>query len=242
MIIVSGSSWASGEWGKRDIQHPGLSWFIAEDGTPVLNLSQPGASGFGFVPPLRNFLNCNLSLECKKIIVFESDYLNYYWDHVKSQSQDAIQFTKNLTNGIDHFISVLQSHFYNDLSRLGQKYNIPIVVVGAHSDTIWIDKFSIEYPMVSIGCQSFVNLMLANNPKIDVPVHTLVHTHEHVAAIESIKKNLSTAENEKFLDYIDLGLEREKIVNTNELFFSHKHPNKKGHEILFRHLKANSII
>lgn len=244
MIILSGSSWCAGEWEGTRVTHPGLTQYIADDGKLVINLSQPGTSSREFYEVLHNFVKFNKSLNIEKIIVFENNCIQYYTDLLKHDEIAANFFTDQLSKGIDHFILALSSKFYHQLSVLGQQYNIPIVLVGSYSDTIWSDDFSVKYPMLSIGCQSTVNLLLTQNPRINVPVRVVTLSSKYIPALELINKHLSIAEREKFLEYITLGQQRDIDFYQNPNYFcpDGKHLNRHAHKILFDHLKKNSIL
>lgn len=244
MIIISGSSWGAGEWEEGDVSHPGLAQYIVDIGKPVINLSQPGTSSWEFYQVLLNFIKFNKQHIVEKIIIFEDSYLQYYTDLLNYDANAAKMFTEQLSGGIDHFISALSSNFYHRLSALGQKYNVPIVLVGSYTDTLWLEKFSIEYPMVSIGCQSTVNLMLTGDSKISTPVRIVNASSKNIPTIEIIKKNLSVTEIEKFLYYIDLGQKRHHIFEKHPEYFypDSYHLNRKGHKILFNFLKENFFL
>ena len=121
---------------------------------------------------------------------------------------------------------------------------MPIVLVGSYTDTLWLEKFSIEYPMVSIGCQSTVNLVVTGDSKISTPVRIVHLSATNIPTIEIIKKNLSRIEIEKFLDYIDLGQKRNHIFKKHPEYFYPDgcHLNRKSHKILFNYLKEHSFL
>lgn len=245
MILITGTSWGSGEWGfDHCISHAGLGQYIIDSGKPVLNLCQPGFSGNAFFNVLDNFVKSNKHVPIEKIIVFDSNYLHYFMDMLYDDVNIRNTCISKLAYGIDHFISFMMNRFYSQLSFLAVRYNIPVVVVGCFNDTADPDNFSEKFPMVTIGCQSFVNLLLNGSSRLDKPVNTVAIPIVSVETIQTIKKHLVPDELEKFLDYLNAGTERGQQIKQNKEFFwpDSTHPNRTAHKILFDYLLKNSML
>jgi hypothetical protein len=245
MILITGSSMAIGEWDNGQNSHGGLGYYLRESGRNVLNIAQPGKSDFVYIKVLENFLDYNPSINVDKIILFQSSWIDNFNSEITLVELDHGDYEKALSSGYNQFISFCVSSMYYRLSRLGVKHNIPIYVVGGFTDTIWLDRFTKEYPMVTIACQSFVNLLINQNHRIDKPVRTfLTNPATATNIIEKIKKELPLRDIELLIDDLSLSEERLKSISKCKEFFwpDGWHINRHGHKILFDFLTKNYQI
>ena len=246
MILVTGSSWGSGEWHSTNVMHAGISQCLNNDEKLSINLSQPATTARIFLQVLETFINTNRwSFNFEKIVVFENNYFSYYADLLNNDPDKAYEFTKKLKLGINYFVGTVSSDFYLRLSSIAQQYDVPIVLVGSMNDVIDIESFSTKFPMVTVGCQSTVNLVTTGDPGIARPIHTINVTNVNLSTVEFVKKHLSSKETAKFLDHIDAGTERLKLFKTNQCeYFCENgwHLNRKGYSILYEHLKNNGHL
>jgi hypothetical protein len=224
MILVAGDSWACGEWNSMDIQHGGLAQYLIENGRSTLNIGMGGGSNFRTIIWLTNFFKSNSHLvgQVSTIIVFQTEW---------NRDKDCLDV------GNDGYILVKNkwiSQFYYNLSSLSQQLNIPIWIVGGCSDAIWIDKFSEEYPGVQVVCQSFTNLLIHNNHRIDAPVYSIL-TGENNKLISTIKKQSDSADLSELIADMNRGEARVNTWRSNREWFwpDGGHANRIGHKKLF---------
>ena len=245
-IVISGDSWGCGEWirldlrqgGEKDIIHGGLAQYLAEDGHTVTNLSQ----GFGSNTAIHSSISQHLESESikgrektDKIIVFQTTYTR---DYRFRHNEDWTKITE--ANTLAH---IWLSRFYHRLSEISKLYNVPVYVIGALSDTVWLDNMSEHYPGVSIPCQSLVNLIVNGNHRVDQPVFSW-YTKTDLPFIDELKNTLPKDKLEDFFNQIDQGIARQNVLNMHpEYFFPDGvHPNRHGHEILYKFLKELQIV
>ena len=247
MIVITGSSYGAGEWSEATpssppvILHNGLAQYLEDSGNEVINLSQPGGvPGYVYTSILDNFLTLNTRLsKVDKIFVFESNWTDNFLHVLKQQQNNLVDYELLLKSNYLEFISYCQYKFYAQLSKIGTKFNIPIFLIGAINDIIWTDDFSKSHPMVNISCQSFINLVLHNNHRIQEPV-VGVFTSRHVELVDYIKPKLSNTDFTLFINHLDNNQYRLKqiIANKGEFFCADGvHASRKSHKILFDFLK-----
>ena len=233
-IIITGDSWGVGEWSVTgEILHNGIAQYFVNDGVDVINLSQGAASNTSVSHHLKNFLNANKHQKPAAIIIFQTEWTR----------DGSIVLDINSSDTTNRFIAAqdkVMSRYYYQLSAISQDYNIPVYVIGGASDTTWLDKFTQEYPGVSILCQSLSNLIMHNNHRIDSPVYS-IYGARHETDIALIKKEASTKEFGSVLDAVDRGKDRYNLWKNNREWFypDGSHPNRKGHKILYDFVKHN---
>jgi hypothetical protein len=135
------------------------------------------------------------------------------------------------------------SRFYSRLSDIGQRFNKTIFIIGGASDTIWLDKFSQEYPNTKIACQSLTNLIVNQTHRVDNPVLSFYHSRT-TDLVSKFNKLYINKDFGLVLDDIDQGSNRFNAFNANREFFwpDGRHPNRKGHKILFDFLSKESVV
>lgn len=244
-ILIAGDSWGKGEWDSNCdfVQHKGLEQYLLDDGYHVIaNLSDQGISNLDIYHRLRSWFDRNLLDEnVDMVFVFQTEY-NRDYKHDEAQNTygaddwNQIQQARDLG---DRWIS----RFYRHLSDLGVEHNVDFYIIGGHADTFWFDDMNSIYPRCHIACQSMVNLILNDNPRIDEPV-ICWYEKKTKEMVQRIKKILqSNEEVAELLRLIDLGYDREMLLRANpEYFFPDGiHPNRVGINKLYQYLK-NTIL
>jgi hypothetical protein len=238
IIIIAGDSWACGEWlnDRKEnyrISHSGLTQYLLDLGYLVINLSQPGGSNINSAERVSDFLKVSAHLNVSHVFVFQTEWIRDMHD-----CKDKKQLDLDLTYGYQEFKIRLISRFYNSLSSIAQQTNVPIHIIGGCSDTIWLDKFSKEYPGLNNICHSFTNLLLTDNHRITDPVYTIM-TNQNLEQIKVLKETISSNDLELLLIDIDKGKQRLLMWQQEKRFFwpDGVHPNRLGHKILFDFLK-----
>lgn len=238
MIVIAGDSWGCGCWDtEQTVYHRGLEQYLYNDGHQVINLSEGGLSLEFTAQRLKDFLSIQKPLFVKdaiKVFVFQTE-----WHRGKESLQSSIVPMMSLDSSIEdynRFENIGDDHkimasFYGILSHLANKHNMPIYLIGGCSDTIWIDDFESHYPGVTIVCQSFTNLLVNNNHRIDTPVH-------------SVRFPADLLNKEHCVDLAILGQQREQIWKDNPewMWPDGCHPNHLAHEKLYSHLKKENVI
>lgn len=134
MIIITGGSWAVGEWQFNKLAGPGIAHYFSGNDHSVINLSQSGISNIRQVEKISELL--------KKFTPDQDDI--FYWivhsPLVGVPTQDIYQNKTNLTESISaHLHDQLQS-----ADTLAKQYDITINLIGATCDlnTVDIDQFT----------------------------------------------------------------------------------------------------
>lgn len=238
MIIIAGDSWGCGEWSTTDaldsrrfISHNGLTGHLLALGRQVINLSEPGTSNDQTFAKLENFFLTNHHYEIDGVFVFQTE-----WIRSDISEQDLALGYQSLK---DHKIS----NFYYGLGDLSQRFNVRFYIIGGSSDTVWLSEFAKEYPGVEIVCQSFTNLMLNHNDRIDDPVYALgCFSRKHLETVERIKSRLSSTDLELLVQDLDRGRRRRREWQDHPEFFwpDGIHPNRVSYQKLFEHIKGTA--
>ena len=232
-IVIAGASWGCGEWNGSIISHLGLTQYLIDSNYQVINLSQPGGTNKDSSERVSDFLRVNKHLQIFCVIVFQTEWLrDVFKESPKTLAND-------LKSGYLGLKGRLISRFYYHLSQASVKNNIPIYIVGGCSDTLWIDKFEIEYPGLHIACQSLTNLLINGDHRNPDPVNGLFAINSE-SEVEYIKKNINSADLELLLEDINTGHQRLTLWSTNKEYFwpDGCHANRQAHQILFEFLKS----
>ena len=235
MIIITGDSWGCGEWEHTEFDyrpsHPGLEYYIKNQGKKVLNMSLPSASN-GLVKNTLEILlrTIRQNSECfsepvESILIFKTEW-----------SRD---FDLDSIRPGDEMIHICK--WYYSLSELAQEYNVRIGIIGGLADTLNIDKFEVEYPGLFVACQSLTNLLIHNDPVLKEPVYTVDFDEKLLQYIKSINDDTSL---DYFLSIVSNGLERYKIFKKHKNWFwpDGVHPNRHGHKKLYDYLVSKNIL
>lgn len=253
MIIIAGDSWACGEWkdcnvvhGGCHVVHGGLSKYLNDAGHDVFNIGVGGSSNFMTVDKLEATLSLLQARKCltddSVVIAFQTewhrDFRQTANDHLYGFCENVeVPFFKPNVAIDQFFIEKLLSRYYYRLSDIAQKFSIPIHLVGGCSDTMWFDKFTEEYPGLSILCQSLTEFLTNNSTRIDNPVFSVKFTEVFLNLIKSQAKSIK--DTEYILTMIDQGDNRLQLWNSTPEYFwpDGAHPNRKGHLILYQLIK-----
>jgi len=243
VIIITGDSWGCGEWENMEIVHGGLGQYLKEHGFKVINLSLGSSSNNASYQRLEQFLANGATDYLPKIshvIFFQTDWTRDF--RINSEisgigMEEQWFFPKQK---IEDLRSFAICRILYRLSDLAKKYNLKISLIGGLSDTIWLDLFEKEYPGLEILCQSFSNLCVNNNHRVEKPVHTL-----NPDAVDLLKKTRPEyASKNLFVEDISLALERYDLFANNKAMFwpDGQHPNRIGHKKLFEFIISSNFL
>lgn len=245
MILIAGDSWGCGEWpqlytGPTNILHGGVCQYLREFGRSVINISQGGNSNKDTLDQLNKFFDSGtgdfLSDRLTDILVLQTE-----WYRDFSPATHYVDFDAYFLDTIDNTMHLrFVSRFYRGLSELAQKHNVSIKLIGGASDTLWLDQFEVEYPGVSVVCQSFVNLCINNNHRVDQENFSISSK-----ASDFLKSRTTDITVIQWIEsLIDNTLTRQSILESNPYFFfpDGKHANRMGHKKLFDFLIDTQAI
>lgn len=242
MIIVSGCSWACGEWERSDLRigltepsHPGLSKYLEEAGHDVVNLGIPGGSNLQVCNKISGWIQRNRDIKIDKIIVFQTEYTRD-WRMRFNEDYSKIEHHDSLCN-------IMIARFYNWLIELEEDADCEVYVIGGASDTLDPEIVKKHYGGLNVVCQSMVNFLINHDTTVEHPIFSWYH-QESIPLVEEVKRHLSDSELQKFLVEIQRGADRENIVfSTPEYFWPDgSHPNRAGHKKLFDFLLKQDIF
>jgi hypothetical protein len=237
IIVIAGDSWACGEWrdspaGYR-ISHSGLSEYLSDSGYLVVNLGQPGGNNINSsANRVATFLQVNTYHQVSKVIIFQTEWIR----DITHMEKDIL--AKELALGYLEFKMKYMDNFYRNLSVIACRYNVPIYLIGGCSDTAW-SSFANNYPGVHVICQSFTNLLLTNNHRIETPVFALF-TRQSEKDLIYLKQNIDSKDLKLLLDDMEQGNQRITTWKQQKSFFwpDGAHANQIAHGILFEFLKT----
>ena len=238
MILIAGDSWSAGEWqyigNTHTVVHSGFAMHLMDKGLNVINLSKGGGSNYETCQRLENFLTFNPTVKIKQIIVCQTEW---HRDGIFYSQKD---FEQLFALGYEGIKNQWIGMFYRRLSYMSQKWSLPVYIIGGCSDTIWIDQFESEYPGCKILCQSWTNLMMNYDSRIESPVFSQFIINQDF--IEQIKQNTGIGSINFLLKDIDAGSQRRQMIKDHPEYFEPDgiHPNRHAHELLYKHV-LNSI-
>lgn len=262
MILIAGDSWAAGEWTSnltslvsqlrwdKLITHEGLCKFLKDDGHQVLNLAQPGFGNLGNFKSVLNYLMCNPEQQVEKIFIFQTDWCRDVYHHstlgveTRSIGHWLYQPTVDLSacNQALYYRDAVLSTFYQQLSNLGQTFNIDIFIIGGLSDVIAYDRFSLEYPRVTCVCRSAVSLAVHDDADVE-PLTTGFLTPQFGMLADFIKRQLNPEQIDILIDQISLGAQRQMLFkNRLDLFPDGWHGGRLLHQKVYKLLKTKNIV
>ena len=244
--LVAGDSWAVGEYTNGNT-HPGLRQYLEDDGYQTLCLGYPGMGSLGAYAPLYNFIKHNNDkIKINKVIFFQSDWIRDVQAHQLLTDEYLNIFQKGYISTRDWYLCNL----YYRLSDLYKEFEIPTIVIGGQGDAIWIDQFETEYPGVKIGCQSFTNLIINSDPRIDYPVHSVFKyggtssvflTQDQFDFVLGKIKSYSDTR-----DLKELVNDLEYAEIRNEIFLKTypdcMHPDRNHHKKLYNYLRDSKLL
>jgi lysophospholipase L1-like esterase len=234
-ILICGDSWACGEWdiACTKVAHTGLQQYLVDDGHTVFNISKGGTSNLDNSNRLNLWFERFGSQHIDTVLVFQTDYVRDFKHNACPEDWNS----QLLSDVAERWVE----RFYHRLSELSQKHGCKIKIIGGLSDTVWFDQMSLDYPGCEVACQSLVNLTLANNHRIDVPIFSwyTADSEPILARAKSLGLELDCT-----LKLMHQGFERESLVRENPEFFYPDgiHPNRRAHRMLYEFLRHKSII
>ena len=241
MIIVAGDSWACGEFDNLEIPHRGITEYLINDGFDVCNAGLPGGSLFQTIAYLKLALEIlkqtNQLTEKSFVLMFQTEW---HRDFKRQIDQSVAMFHDTSQPSLltpsapitQNFVDRILSRYYIKFSELAQDFSVPIYLIGGVSDTIWIDRFSTEYPGLTILCQSMTEFLVNDSTRTMNPVFQ-VRFPENLLRI---CKKISEPNIEFLFDILDQGIQRHTVWQANPGYFwpDGMHANRKGHLKLYQ--------
>ena len=243
-IIVIGDSWAVGEWPADSeirtkamsdyelIEHKGLAQYLEEAGHTVINLSKGAETNNYSLWQTELYLQ-RISKNIDVIYVFQTRF---------HADINANEYSTNKT--FQDLLSRYNTEFLVNLSRIAVRYNVKIKLIGGNSDVYTYPNLEVDFPGVSVACQSFQNLLIHQNPAPDFPLFSAdlqTPNMDRKNSDELDKFLLSCRDFDYVLEYIDRAWHRSKeLVELRHLMWPDGwHPNRVGHKLLFDYLTKN---
>ena len=230
MIVVTGDSWACGEWdSEHGNVHGGLAEILKHNGHEVVNLAVPGTDNRTATHNLKWFLHNNQSHNITQIIFFKSD--------IARQIN-----TPDLQRGYIDFKNTIIHSFYFALAEAVQKYQVPCAIIGGSSDAFsrdWTANAAMNYHEklkgLTIAVPSFTNLIVNDNSnKLTFSIWREADTETILTAIKASSTNQDIA---ILIEDLDLAQRRYNLWHHNAEFFPDgNHPNRRAHQILYEFL------
>lgn len=234
-ILIAGDSWGCGEWNVEctEVLHPGLEFYLKNDGHTVTNISKGGCSNMDSIFRISSWLERFKDQSIDTVLIFQTEYTRDY-KHFKDSDDCQVNSLNDLA---DRWIE----RMYYRLSELAQQHQFKVYIIGGCSDTKAFDNMSNDYPNCNIACQSFTNLLIENTPNIKTPVYSW-YTKSTEELVEKIKRTSNNPT--EILNELTRGFERESLLRENPTLFypDGKHPNRTGHQKLHEFLKTISIV
>jgi len=251
MILIAGDSWGCGAWKNYKVYHRGLEQYLYDSGYSVVNISCPAGSNENTVERLDHYLDSytyqppiGSNNPINKIFVFQTEW-HRAADQFRPGQGKQLVLRPDIADWFE-FRKVFDDqkiliHFYNQLSHISQKHNIPIHIIGGCADTIWLDEFEKKRsPGINIACQSMINLLLEDCASIDRPVFAYEMPERYLT---NAKQTNDLQLLDYVLDMVDAAQKRIKLFENNPDWFPDAaHANHQGHKKLFDYLKKQGII
>jgi hypothetical protein len=256
LIVIAGDSWGTGEISSHDPaqianRHTGLQFFLEQHGHEVRNVARRMSSNFEI---LQDFKQCLLDLasenrikEITGVFIFQTEWPRDFHISAPEHMNGFVQFKSGqfwqpALPGPE-FISLYLSRWQRKLSDLAVQFDLKIGLIGGCADTMWLSKFTEEYPGLYVACQSVTNLCVNNSARIDEPVHGIYLSEQLVEHFKN-SQHASTVDIEFVIQQIEQGLDRMKLWESNPDWFypDGRHANRRGHERLFEYLNQSGFI
>jgi hypothetical protein len=245
MILIAGDSWGCGEWQRHDkrfgatLAHKGLHQYLLDQHYETINLSMPGGSNIIAAQRIDDFVlnNSHLLKNTTMILIFQTEWIR------DLAQMTAEQIEEHLSYGYQYLCQRVLSKFYYKLSEIHAKTGITIHLIGGCSDTVWIEKFTQEYPGVKIACQSVTNLLINQNSQTNRPVYT-VFDGTSEPWVRFLYSKLDKSDLKLLSDDIDLGETRLQEWTDHQQWFypDGLHANRQGHLVLFEFLQKHMVL
>jgi hypothetical protein len=217
MVVITGGSWAVGEWQFHKVSGPGVAEHLTTAGVEVINLAR---SSIGNIEQLESI--DSLLKESNNTDVF------YWLVHnplVGVSTQDIYQGKTSLAESIKEQLHK-QMTFADTVAK---KHNIIINLVGASCDLndVAMDTFS----NLKLRVPSWGQLLTDS-----YPASIFAHQTDHMT---DLKQALGEHRPDLVNEYHKLGglafSKRRAMLRAPDMFHSF-HPTSLGHEVLSKHL------
>jgi len=250
MILIIGDSWGIGEWpqrysGPKSFLHGGICQYLSENSLETINLSRPGASNIEIASRLEHFFDSGTN-KCFKnpltdrpgqgVFVFQTEWYRDF-SPINTANEYEADFMGKVDPGMPHRYA---HRFYHALRDIAQKYQVRINLIGGCSDIIGLDDFEDQFPGVHVVCQSFTNLCVHDEHRVD-----RIYLGGSAQAAEMIKKRRNDVEMMEFLDQmINETFDRKKLWEQHPQWFwpDGLHANRQGHRKLLDFLVSQEHI
>jgi len=227
-IFITGCSWAHGEWGEGSQQytvvHEGIIHYFREKGYNVLFSGKGGASNKIALVRLTEDLNKYYSPG--DIILFIQTDPTRDCDKEKS-----FEITNNIIryNGYINWTRSLLEEFYVNANKLAKNFNTNINLIGGLYNLLPYSIF-IKYSNLIPLVESWVNLLVKDS--IEIGISDTTFTIKNIS-LDVMRKDLALRVVDEMykLDY------NRNVWAIDEYFKpDNKHPNRKGHRVLFEYI------
>lgn len=219
MVIISGGSWAVGEWKFNKLHGPGLAHYFNANDHQVINLARSSISNFRQVEIIGELL--------QQFTPAQDDV--FYWivhsPLVGIPTEEIYQNATSLAESIEgHLVKQLQL-----ANALAKQYNITINLIGGTCD------------LGAIVMKAFTNLNLVVPSwgqllDTNYPVSIFGHQTDHMI---ELKQALIKDRPDLIGEYNQIGgqafSKRRYMMNKPDMFQSF-HPTSLAHEVLSKHL------
>lgn len=212
-ILICGDSWARGEWSVNSgVNHTGLEQYLKDDGHSVKNVAKAGGNLKDTVEQLSK-----QRIKFDYVFVFVTD------------SHRHLSGREFWTKGFEYSDYVSRHHnILKDFVKGIDNFDIgPIFLIGGLSK---LNETHIEETSVSIIVPSFLELIIPNKTQFEIYCHQHYHHLNNKKLSKRVSRDTIVEMNEQFSIFENY--RQEPIMNPD----SH-HPNRKGHLILFKHIK-----
>lgn len=244
-IVVSGSSWARGEWDPDQpiVRHEGIKQYFADAGYNVIDATQARSYHSKVIRLLEKRLAGQHKENDVIIFIMADPLLDLIMPELEGLKVKRSFDVKNLVEftalvkqagGLINLVRKQQDIIYNQLNEVAVRYNTKIHCIGGtyNVNTTLLNKYSNLIPTVV----SWIYLLAGQyqeHPGTDNPEFGISYTW----GLDYIDLSTYSAEfaeqvQQEFFAISD----HTKIMN--ELIFHPDglHPNREGHKILYNHL------
>jgi hypothetical protein len=243
-IIVSGSSWARGEWLGPDVVHDGISQYFKDDGYTVVKASQARSYHTKVNVLLEKILkeqyqpnDIIFSIQADPCLDIIMPAINIM--HVRRDSDviKLLEFTNAIleANGLLNLIHNQQRLVYQELDRLAKLYDTTIHCIGG--------TYNLNLDIM----KEFTNL----NPLVVSWSGLLVGHITEYAGLSESGMGMSYTWNDKFIDFDAFSpnlaeqvradydeITKYSVIIREDIFHPDGlHPNRDGHKILYNYIK-----
>jgi hypothetical protein len=245
MIIVTGDSWACGEWDDHIVKHYGLVQYLRDYGKSTISLGVGGSSNYQAFLRLEQFLNSGINdylvEQIELILFFQTDWSRDYQNRFSYENDTNCPIQYRFKNYNTDLAQITISQWQYCLVNLANKFKIKIGLIGGCSDTMWLDQFEKEYPGLFIACQSMTNLCINKDHRVSDPVQGFYH-QDLISVIKPYINNL------EIMDFLSKEIEKSESrlelwkKNPNLFWPDGTHGNRLAHKLLFDHLCSMKYI